>query len=108
MFTALQNTSEIRDTSIERSLLASVGHLPELSTYLKKTLDGCTDILDNQESPKLIEKLEKNRENRKKIWQHFVDDMSHKCSRVDITFEEKEEELREFYTDLEQKLHIHK
>lgn len=34
--------------------------------------------------------------------------MTHKCSRVDITFEEKEEELREFYLDLERKLHIHK
>lgn len=85
-----------------------MGHLPELNTCLKNTLDGCSDILENQNNLELTEKLEQNRENRKKIWQHFVDDMSHKCSRVDNTFEEKEEELREFYSDLEQKLYIHK
>lgn len=54
-----------------------------------------------------IEQLEQNRQKRKELWQQFVDDMKHKCSRVDNTFEEKEEELREFYFDLERKLHIH-
>ena len=53
------------------------------------------------------EQLEKNRKERTTIWKQFVDDMQHKCSRVDNTFEEKEEELREFYSDLERKLHIH-
>lgn len=52
--------------------------------------------------------LENNRQTRKKAWQVFVDDMTHKCSRIDLTFEEKEEELVEFYSDLERKLHIHK
>lgn len=51
--------------------------------------------------------LEENRSRRQIEWQQFVDDMAHKCARVDNTFEEKEEELREFYTDLERKLHIH-
>lgn len=58
--------------------------------------------------PFQLENLEKNRKEREKIWNHFVDDMEHKKSRVDSTFEEKEEELREFYSDLERKLHIHK
>jgi hypothetical protein len=34
--------------------------------------------------------------------------MTQKCSRVDATFLEKEEELKEFYADLEKKLHIGK
>lgn len=45
---------------------------------------------------------------REKQWDRFVDDMKHKQSCVENTFEEKEEELREFYSDLERKLHIHK
>jgi hypothetical protein len=34
--------------------------------------------------------------------------MTQKCSKVDATFQEKEEELKEFYSDLEKKLHIGK
>lgn len=45
---------------------------------------------------------------RDKILDQFLDDMKHKQSCVENTFEEKEEELREFYSDLERKLHIHK
>lgn len=52
--------------------------------------------------------LERNRAERKKIWSNFDDDMKHKISRLDNTFEEKEEELRDFYSDLERKLYIHK
>lgn len=54
-----------------------------------------------------IDQLNQNRIRRERLWQQFKDDMNHKCSRVDNTFEEKEEELREFYSDLERKLHIH-
>jgi hypothetical protein len=32
--------------------------------------------------------------------------MGEKCARVDNTFEEKEIELREYYKDLERKLHL--
>lgn len=53
-------------------------------------------------------RLKENRLAREKQWDRFVDDMKHKQSCVENTFEEKEEELREFYSDLERKLHIHK
>jgi len=32
--------------------------------------------------------------------------MSDKCQKVDQTFQEKENEIQEFYIDLEKKLHI--
>lgn len=53
-------------------------------------------------------RLQENRVEREKLWGRFVDDMRHKQNCVENTFEEKEEELREFYSDLERKLHIHK
>jgi predicted nuclease with TOPRIM domain len=94
---------------LARSQLASESHLPEIKLSLQRTLTLCDKVLENQnENHKLQANLELKRAERKTIWKHFVDDMSHKCSRVDNTFEEKEEELREFYSDLERKLHIHK
>lgn len=51
-------------------------------------------------------KLQENREARRADWQGFINDMSSKCRKVDQTFQEKEQELKEFYIDLERKLHI--
>lgn len=48
------------------------------------------------------------REIRKADWESFIEDMTQKCSKVDATFQEKEEELKEFYSDLEKKLNIGK
>jgi len=52
--------------------------------------------------------LTARREIRKAEWESFIEDMTQKCSKVDATFQEKEEELKEFYSDLEKKLHIGK
>lgn len=51
---------------------------------------------------KRVEKSEK----RKKEWDQFIDDMNFKCKRIDNAFEEKEEELRDLYADLNHKLNI--
>lgn len=50
--------------------------------------------------------LQENREIRKLEWEKFVNDMSEKCEKVNQTFDEKENEIKEFYIDLERKLHI--
>lgn len=55
-----------------------------------------------------IERLTENRAKREQCWMRFIDDMNYKQNSVENTFEEKEEELREFYSDLERKLIIHK
>lgn len=65
-------------------------------------------MANKEPNPELEATLNGNRESRKKVWEGFVDDMNHKRTRIDNTFEEKEEELRDFYSDLERKLHIHK
>ena len=46
------------------------------------------------------------RESRKAEWEAFIRDMGEKCARVDQTFKQKEAELREYYSDLEKKLHL--
>lgn len=55
-----------------------------------------------------VDQLHENRGKREQLWQRFIDDMNYKQLSVQNTFEEKEEELRECYSDLEQKLVIQK
>lgn len=48
------------------------------------------------------------RESRKAEWEAFIRDMGEKCARVDKTFKDREEEIREDYQELERKLHLEK
>lgn len=83
--------------------------MPALNAILKSSLKVLEKaVSDRKPNPDLQATLEKKRAEREDIWNLFVDDMNHKCKRIDNTFEEKEEELRDFYSDLERKLHIHK
>lgn len=52
------------------------------------------------------QKRTENQEKRRKEWDQFIDDMNFKCKRIENTFEEKEEELRDLYADLNHKLNI--
>lgn len=107
LFRTAQNTTEVKDHSVARCKALSEVQLPVLNSLLKSTLRECEKAVNRQPDPQLEATLEKNRVSRQVVWDQFSDDMTHKCSRIDITFEEKEEELRDFYSDLERKLHIH-
>lgn len=108
LFSTAQNTTEVKDSAVARCKALSEVQLPVLNKILQDTLRDCEKAANRLPDPELEATLEKNRASRKIILDEFVDDMSHKSSRVDNTFEEKEEELRDFYSDLERKLHIHK
>lgn len=98
----------MKDDSVPRCKSLSEVQLPVLHSIIKDTLKTCEKAVQRQPDPELEATLEKNRAARREIWEQFSDDMSHKCKRIDNTFEEKEEELRDFYSDLERKLHINK
>lgn len=108
LFATAQSTTEVKDDSVPRCRALSEIQLPVLHSILRTTLGNCEKAVQRQPDPELTATLERNRVSRKEIWDQFVDDMSHKCKRIDNTFEEKEEELKDFYSDLERKLHIHK
>lgn len=82
-------------------------HLNGLKPSLTDAKLQCEQVPDDNVSSTLAAQLQANRQVRQELLQQFKDDLQHKCSRIDNTFEEKEEELREFYSDLERKLHIH-
>lgn len=50
--------------------------------------------------------LQESREKRKVELQIFMDVMSETCKSIDYAFEQKEEELQDFYENLEKKLNL--
>lgn len=104
----LQTSSELKSNGVKKCSHLIEENLGELKADLEATLKACEDLANREPDPLIYQVLEKNRDTRHRIWEDFTDDMRHKKQRIDITFEEKEEELCEFYSDLERKLHIHK
>lgn len=68
LFAVLQNTIELRDSSLERCNLASVTHLPELRDNIETTLWNCEAIYDPEFDKTLESKLLENRNQRKQQW----------------------------------------
>ncbi|CAH2239512.1 biogenesis of lysosome-related organelles complex 1 subunit 5 isoform X1 [Pararge aegeria] len=108
LFAIVENLTEIKDTQVERISKNSIAALPVLAEKLEQALKLSDqiekDYLELQKINK--EKKAKNFEKRQKEWDQFIDDMNFKCQRIDNTFEEKEEELRDLYADLNHKLNI--
>lgn len=50
--------------------------------------------------------MEKKRALRKAEWENFIQDITKKCEKVDETFREKENDIRDFYYNIEKKLNI--
>ena len=80
--------------------------MPSLKANVDVALSMCERVLQREQDFDHDRTLQNNRETRKLEWEKFVNDMSDKCAKVNQTFEEKEEEIKEFYMDLERKLHI--
>ncbi|XP_034831738.1 biogenesis of lysosome-related organelles complex 1 subunit 5 [Maniola hyperantus] len=108
LFAILENLTDIKDTQVEKISKSSVAALPVLAEKLDQALKLSDEIeKDYLELQEVIKKKKaENFEKRQKEWDQFIDDMNFKCQRIDNTFEEKEEELRDLYADLNHKLNI--
>ncbi|KAK7789587.1 hypothetical protein R5R35_009953 [Gryllus longicercus] len=106
LFRILEHVTEIKETQIERVKLVSDIHLPTLNANLEVAVSMCNRILEKEENHRLNTTLIAKQEIRKTEWENFIEDMTHKCGKIDTAFEEKEKELREFYFDLEKKLYL--
>ncbi|XP_032529104.1 biogenesis of lysosome-related organelles complex 1 subunit 5 isoform X1 [Danaus plexippus] len=108
LFAILEKLTDIKDTQLEKVEKASSTALPVLAEKLNQALQLSEEIeadyLELQKKSK--QKLAENKEKRQQEWDQFIDDMNFKCQRIDNTFEEKEEELRDLYADLKHKLNI--
>ncbi|XP_038208210.1 biogenesis of lysosome-related organelles complex 1 subunit 5 [Zerene cesonia] len=108
LFNILENITDIKDTQLDKIQRSSKTALPVLSEKLQQALtlteEVEKDYLEIQQE--CAKKRLENKEKRQKEWDQFIDDMNFKCQRIDNTFEEKEEELRDLYADLNHKLNI--
>ena len=98
--------TEIRDTQIDRVKLAADTHLPSLKVNIDDCLVKCNAILEKEQVYRADTTLEKNRALRKAEWENFILDITRKCEKVDETFKEKENDIRDFYYHIEKKLNI--
>ncbi|XP_023947390.2 biogenesis of lysosome-related organelles complex 1 subunit 5 isoform X2 [Bicyclus anynana] len=108
LFAILENLTDIKDTQVEKITKSSVAVFPVLLEKLDQAVKLSEEVeKDYLELQKINQKKKaENFEKRQKEWSQFIDDMNFKCQRIDNTFEEKEEELRDLYADLNHKLNI--
>ncbi|XP_015587957.1 biogenesis of lysosome-related organelles complex 1 subunit 5 [Cephus cinctus] len=106
LFKILEYSTELGQSQLDRSEQLGDCHLPSLKANTDVALSMCERVLQRGEEFDTESKLQVKRELRKAEWEKFINDISDKCVKVDQTFQEKEEELKEFYADLEKKLQI--
>ncbi|CAK9807106.1 Biogenesis of lysosome-related organelles complex 1 subunit 5 [Anthophora plagiata] len=106
LFKILEYSTELKESQHDRTEQLGDCHLPSLKANVDVALSMCERVLQREQDFDSDRVLQENRKIRKLEWEKFVNDMSEKCEKVNQTFEEKENEIREFYIDLEKKLHI--
>ncbi|XP_033333016.1 biogenesis of lysosome-related organelles complex 1 subunit 5 isoform X1 [Megalopta genalis] len=106
LFKILEYSTELKENQLDRTEQLGDCHLPSLKANVDVALSMCERVLQREQDFDIDKTLEDNRKIRKLEWEKFVNDMSEKCEKVNQTFEEKEDEIKEYYTDLEKKLHI--
>ncbi|XP_078036613.1 biogenesis of lysosome-related organelles complex 1 subunit 5 [Augochlora pura] len=106
LFKILEYSTELKENQLDRTEQLGDCHLPSLKANVDVALSMCEKVLQTEQSFDIDKALEDNRKGRKLEWETFVNDMSEKCEKVNQTFEEKKDEIKEYYVDLERKLHI--
>lgn len=110
LFSILEKLTDIKDSQAEKIIKTGETGLPVLKEKLEQALQLSAEVeKDYIDSRQVYEQRRQQlKEKRQKEWDQFIDDMNFKCQRIDNTFEEKEEELRDLYADLNHKLNIAK
>lgn len=106
LFKILEYSTELKESQLDRTEQLGDCHLPSLKANVDVALSMCNLVLQKEENFDSDSVLSENRLARRTEWEKFINDMSDKCQKVDQTFQEKENEIEEFYVDLEKKLHI--
>nr|CAD7399393.1 unnamed protein product [Timema cristinae] len=93
IFQIFEKVTEIKDTQVDRVQLSADAHLATLSANLEVAVSMCDRILEKEQGQQMNPALLDKRESRKLEWQHFIEDMTSKCAKVDTTFEERDTQL---------------
>lgn len=106
LFKIIEHSTDIDQSQLDRTIELGNSQLPNLKVNIDKALGMCERVLQKEGKINNESELIESRELRKLKWQEFINEMKDKCQKVDDEFLEKENELKEYYLDLERKLHI--
>ncbi|XP_017491505.1 PREDICTED: biogenesis of lysosome-related organelles complex 1 subunit 5-like isoform X2 [Rhagoletis zephyria] len=109
LFKVTEITGDLKYDLFGRCDILSTRHLGQLNREVNDVLLGVEEFLNKVQSGKkpsdFFIQARKEREEKRK---NFEVDLEHKYERIKNSFEEKEEEIDELYSDLQIKLNISK
>ncbi|XP_039947698.1 biogenesis of lysosome-related organelles complex 1 subunit 5 [Bactrocera neohumeralis] len=109
LFKVTEIIGDVKYDLYERCIILSTSHLETLNQEVNNLLVGVEGFLNKVELQKQPnEYLIQSRKDREHKRANFLIDLEHKYERVKNSFEEKEEEIDELYSDLQVKLNIPK
>ena len=97
LFKILEYSTDLKESQLDRTEQLGDCHLPSLKANVDVALSMCERVLQREQNFDSDIALLENREIRKLEWEKFVNDMSENCEKVNQTFQEKENEIKEFY-----------
>ncbi|XP_076361330.1 biogenesis of lysosome-related organelles complex 1 subunit 5 [Tachypleus tridentatus] len=108
LFEILENVTEIRETQLDKAQRQGDTRLCNLTGNLEVALQMCSKIVEREEetSDRVRRTADILEREERKEWEAFLKDIQDKNNLVDQAFVEKENELRNYYRELEEKMHI--
>ncbi|XP_013400696.1 biogenesis of lysosome-related organelles complex 1 subunit 5-like isoform X2 [Lingula anatina] len=103
---ASKNLEDIAQTQIPLSIQLMEKHVSDVVGKLNVAIEICNKISTQEADLSQDETLKQGREMRAAEWSEFIDDMSAQSVELDREYESSVLELKNYYTDLEQKLKI--
>ncbi|XP_011194759.2 biogenesis of lysosome-related organelles complex 1 subunit 5 [Zeugodacus cucurbitae] len=109
LFKVTEIIGDVKYDLHERCMVLSTTYLEDLNLEVNNLLIGVEGFLTKVESQrKPSQSLTQSRKDREEKKANFLIELEHKYKRVKNSFEEKEEEIDELYSDLQVKLNIPK
>jgi hypothetical protein len=107
LFQSLERITDFKESQIDFALKSS-NHLNELNHSVDSVDNLMQDILtlESNQSDRRNNFLKHKNDQRVQKFSHFVQLMKTKANEIDLDFEQKENNLRQYYKDLEIKLKI--
>ncbi|EDW84700.2 uncharacterized protein Dwil_GK12991 [Drosophila willistoni] len=109
LFQVTETVGSLKYDLSERGIALGNENLSNLNTEVNSLLNGVNILLHKAKGERTVSnKLQEARKAREERKAEFLINLQHGYQRIDNSFEEKEEEIAELYSDLQLKLNITK
>lgn len=104
LFCSLESVTEVQETYLPQLVADLQILLADFSTAVSVAETCCQHILDRGDTTFQDTQQLKNRSERSNYWNCFMRETSEQCEAIDSQFIKRQEELKQYYKDLETKL----